>query len=69
MSELKTEEGRIETENSYGQVWNTKEMQEDFTVLGFSYGFCVVVRKSDQQRGTLDFQHAPRFYHSFKEDN
>jgi hypothetical protein len=47
--------------------WNTAELQEDFDVLGFSYGMCIVKRKSDGVRGTLDFDHAPRVYYNFLE--
>jgi hypothetical protein len=31
------------------------EMLAEFDVLGFAYGICVVRRKSDGVRGTLDF--------------
>lgn len=50
----------------YGDVWDTKQLQEHFTVLGFCAPFCVVSRKSDGVRGSIMFQHDPRFYHSFK---
>ena len=50
-----------------GETYTTAEMQEKFTVVGFCGGYCVVVRKSDNQRGSLDFTHMPRFYHTFKE--
>jgi hypothetical protein len=49
----------------YGQVWDTKEMQEDFEVLGFMAPFMSVRRKSDCQKGSLIFQHDPRYYYSF----
>lgn len=35
--------------------WSTKEMQEEFTVMGFSAGFCVVKRKKDNVVGSLTF--------------
>ena len=47
--------------------WNTKELQEDFIVEGFSAPFCLVIRKSDGARGTLIFDHAPRRYYNFEE--
>jgi len=56
-----------ELEKEYGKLWTTKEMQEDFTVEGFCNCLCVVRRKSDNVRGSLDFQHMPRYYHSFVE--
>ena len=52
----------------YGQVWDTKEMQEDFEALGFMAPFISVRRKSDGKTGTLTFQHDPRYYFSFKQE-
>lgn len=48
--------------------WTTKTLQEDFTVLGFSYGLCVVKHKQTKTRGSLDFgpnENGDREYHSF----
>jgi hypothetical protein len=56
---------RTELEAKYGKVWTTKEMQEEFKVIGFGYGLCAVSRKSDGAEGSLDFTHAPRFYYNF----
>lgn len=47
--------------------WNTTELQEDFEVLGFGWGLCVVRRKADGVKGSLDFDHAPRRYFNFQE--
>ena len=47
--------------------WNTKELQEEFKVIGFSMGVCVVERKSDGVKGSLDFDHAPRVYYDFEQ--
>ena len=55
-------------EAQYGKVWNTFEMSEDFEVTGFLAPFVVVRRKSDGKKGSLTFQHSPRFYFSFQED-
>lgn len=56
-------------EAKYGEVWDTEQLQEEFEVLGFGSPFVVVRRRSaDQIRGSLMFQHSPRFYHSFKSD-
>lgn len=54
-------------EAKYGKdnVWDTQELQRDFTVTGFMAPFCAVVRKSDGVRGAVMFQHAPRFYFDF----
>ena len=50
------------------KTWNTKELQEDFKVIGFASPFVVVERKEDQQRGMLQFDHNPRIYYSFVAD-
>ena len=49
-------------EAKYGKVWDTKELQEDFFVEGFLAPFASVNRKRDNVKGTLEFQHSPRFY-------
>lgn len=45
----------------------TDEMLNDFNVLAFSAPFVIVERKSDNKKGSLMFQHSPRYYFSFKE--
>lgn len=59
---------RAEMEAKHGQVWNTDELQRDFEVEGFMAPFVVVRRKSDGVRGSLLFQHWPRYYYEFKEE-
>lgn len=54
-----------EPTNETEQTWDTETLQRDFEVLGFALGMCVVRRKSDGKRGTLDFTHAPRVYRNF----
>lgn len=58
---------RAELEEEFGQVWDTQQLQEDFTVLTFSAPFVGVIRKSDNVEGALFFQHAPRYYWGFTE--
>ena len=53
---------------TYGQVWDTAELTAEFEVLGFLAPFVVVQRKCDRQRGSLEFQHRPRFYFNFVPD-
>jgi hypothetical protein len=53
-------------EVKYGQVWDTMELQRDFAIESFMAPFCMVVRKSDGVKGTVMFQHMPRFYFSFE---
>ena len=57
---------RTELESRYGQVWDTTQLQKDFAVVAFMAPFVRVIRKSDNVRGSMLFQHQPRFYHSFK---
>lgn len=54
-------------EAEHGQVWDTDQMQEDFTVSGFLAPFVGVTRKSDDKKGLLCFQARPRFYFDFRE--
>jgi len=51
-----------------GKTWTTEELQKEFEVIGFSMGYVVVKRLSDGQLGSMDFDHSPRIYYSFKED-
>jgi len=56
---------RAALEAKHGKIWNTQELQEDFDVLGFAAPLIVVRRKSDKIKGSLLFQHSPRYYFSF----
>jgi hypothetical protein len=51
-----------------GQVWTTDEMCAEFDIIGFAAPFVVVIRKSDGVRGSLLFQHHPRFYFYWRAD-
>jgi hypothetical protein len=66
VAEINAVEGSREyLEQKHGQVWDTNQLQEDFEVLGFGAPFVVVKRKSDGVKGSLMFQHSPRFYFGF----
>jgi hypothetical protein len=54
-------------ESQYGQVWDTDQLGDDFEPIGFMAPLVVVRRRSDGVKGSLEFQHNPRFYFSFKE--
>jgi len=41
------------------------EIRELFIVVGFGAPFMVVIRKADNVKGSLMFQHSPRFYWGF----
>ena len=57
---------REDMEALYGEVWDTTELQQDFHVKSFFAPLVIVERKSDGQKGTLDFIHRPRFYYNFR---
>ena len=52
-------------EEKYGEVWDTQQLQTVFDVIGFAAPCVVVVRKVDGVKGSLEFTHSPRYYHSF----
>ena len=53
---------REDLEQKHGQVWDTREMQEEFEPLGFMAPLIVVRRRADGTNGSLKFQHNPRLY-------
>lgn len=59
---------RESLEAQHGQVWDPQQLAADFTVEGFMAPFVVVRRKVDGVRGSLTFQHDPRFYFGFIAD-
>ena len=65
--EINAEPGSREVlEARYGRVWNTTQLAEDFEVIGFMAPLVVVRRKADGVKGSLYFQHQPRFYFAFQ---
>jgi hypothetical protein len=55
-------------EDKYGQVWTTEELRNEFIVEGFLAPFVLVIRKSDNVKGTMTFSHMPRYYYDFREE-
>ncbi len=53
-------------EQLYGDVWDTDQLTEFFRPVGFMAPFLVVVRIADNVKGSLEFQHNPRFYFNFQ---
>lgn len=53
----------------WGRCFTTAELTQRFNVKGFSMGFVVVTDRETGETGTLDFQHSPRFYHSYRTDS
>ena len=69
LAEINAEPGSREAlEAEHGQVWDTRQLGEDFDVLGFMAPVVVVRKKSTGQEGSLFFQHNPRFYFDFQPD-
>lgn len=65
--EINAVPGSRETlEAKHGQVWDTDQMTEEFQVIGFLAPVVVVRRHSDGVKGSLEFQHSPRFYFGFQ---
>lgn len=69
LAEINAEPGSREAlEARYGQVWTTQELAAQFDVIGFMAPIVVVRRRADGVKGSLEFQHDPRFYFSFVPD-
>ena len=67
VGEINAEPGsRLDLEGKHGQVWDTSQLSDDFEVLGFAAPLVVVRRRSDHVRGSLMFQHHPRFHFGFQ---
>ena len=58
---------REELESAYGTVYDTKELQEVFSVSSFLAPLVLVTRRADGVEGALLFTHNPRFYFNFVE--
>ncbi|HEY7331250.1 MAG TPA: hypothetical protein VH592_26690 [Gemmataceae bacterium] len=69
LAEINVDPGSRETlEAEYGQVWDTRQLAQNFEVIGFLAPLVVVRRKADGVKGSLEFQHQPRFYFNFAAD-
>jgi hypothetical protein len=66
-AEINAEPGsRQALEAEHGQVWDSQQLGVDFEVIGFGAPLVVVRRKRDGKKGSLFFQHGPRFYFGFE---
>jgi hypothetical protein len=69
VSEINKEKAdREQLEVKHGRTWNTTELTDEFEVQGFMAPFVVVRQRATGKRGTLMFQHYPRFYFNWKPD-
>jgi hypothetical protein len=67
VAEINAEPGsRAALEATHGQVWDTDQLRNEFEVIGFLAPLVVAQRKSDGVKGSLMFQHHPRFYFGFQ---
>jgi hypothetical protein len=70
LAELNAEPANREAlEGRYGQVWDTLQLAQDFEVMGFMAPYVVVRRKANGVKGSLEFQHEPRFYFNWQAHN
>jgi hypothetical protein len=68
-AELNTEAAAIEElSRRYGTIWNAEALRQEFEVLGFMAPFVVVRQKATGKKGSLEFQHSPRFYFNWQVD-
>lgn len=67
IEERQAKERRDLLEETYGvdNVWDTEQVTKAFEVLGFGAPVVSVIRRSDGQKGSLVFDHMPRFYYDF----
>jgi hypothetical protein len=69
LAEINAEPGSREAlEARCGQVWDTQQLAQDFEVIGFLAPYVVVHRRVDGVKGSLEFQHHPRFFFNWQED-
>lgn len=61
-----TGQDRTTLEASHGKVWTEEELAQEFKVTAIIANKVVVVRKSDNQVGSLTYQNEPRFYFNFQ---
>jgi hypothetical protein len=67
VAQINAEPGsRAALEAKHGQVWDTDQLRDEFDVIGFMAPLVGVRRKSDGVKGSLMFQHHPRFYFGFQ---
>lgn len=67
VNEINLQPGSREAlEAQYGQVWDTSQMQDEFEAIGFMAPLIVVRSRFTGKKGSLEFQHNPRFYFNFQ---
>jgi hypothetical protein len=59
---------RAELEKRHGKVWDSAQLRVEFEIIGFMAPFVVVKKIAGGEKGSLEFQHDPRFYFNYKAD-
>jgi hypothetical protein len=62
------ERARLVEEYGENDVWNTKELTAKFEVRSFLAPLCFVTDRATGKKGTVMFQHMPRFYFHWEAD-
>ena len=57
---------RARLEAKYGKVYDTKEVSAEFEIEGFMAPYIVCTSRRTKEKGTMEFQHDPRFYFNFR---
>jgi len=70
LAEINAQPGSREAlEAQYGQVWDTSNLPRTSRCWGFLAPYVAVRRKADGVKGSLEFQHNPRWYFNFVPDS
>ena len=57
--------GPMELAEKHGVIYAMDKLRQSFEVIEFSAPFVSVRRRCDGVKGTLEFQHWPRYYYDF----
>jgi hypothetical protein len=63
---------RAELEARYGKgnVWSSDELRaSEYEVIGFMAPYVGLRHKTTGKKGSMEFQHSPRFYFNYQEDS
>ncbi len=60
---------RTRLEKIHGEIWDTSEVTKNFSIEAFMAPFVVATHRESGKKGTLMFQHSPRFYFLWSPDS
>jgi len=55
-------------EKRHGKVWDSAQVRVEFEIIGFMAPYVVVKVRATGEKGSLEFQHDPRFYFNYIAD-